>query len=101
EDSARGPTGGVREEPGRAPPRLAEGDELVQVGSTGGLPSPRWPERVGRLDERDGADGLGSMDLAADLVALLLAERREEVVDVAGGNRRDRADVLLLDVQGP
>ena len=52
--------------------------------------------------QRDLADGLGAADLAPDLVALLLAERREVVVDVgAVGQGHDRADVLALDVERP
>ena len=47
-------------------------------------------------------DRLGPPDLAPDLVALLLAQRREVAVHVrAGGQRHDRADVLALDVERP
>ena len=75
----------------RRPSALVEVDEGLEVG-----------ERVGRVVEADLADGLGPADLAPDLVALLLAERREVAVEVdALGQRDDRADVLALDVERP
>ena len=64
--------------PSVAPAALVEVDEGVEVG-----------ERVGRVVERDLARRLGAADLAPDLVALLLAERAEVVVDRrALGQRR-------------
>jgi hypothetical protein len=52
--------------------------------------------------EGEPARRLGPADLAPDLVALLLAQRREEVVHRAPGRERDDgADVLLLDVHRP
>ena len=52
--------------------------------------------------EADLADGLGPADLAPDLVAVLLAERREVGVHVGPDRERDhRADVLALDVERP
>ncbi len=54
------------------------------------------------VGQRDLAGGLGAADLAPDLVALLLVERREVAVEV-GALREgdDRADVLALDVERP
>src|SRR4051812_12156954 len=72
-------------------------DERLEVG-----------ERLGGLDELDRPGGLGPVDLAPDLVALLLAEGREEVVDRGAAalgaprrQRRDGTDVLGLEVEGP
>ena len=79
EDPALAPARRVREEAVGAPALLVEVDERVEVG-----------ERVGRVVEADLADGLGAADLAPDLVALLLAERREEAVDVGAGRAASR-----------
>ena len=70
EDPALGAARRVREEAVGAPVLLVQVDERLEVG-----------ERVGRVVEADLADRLGPADLAPDLVALLLAERREVVVD--------------------
>ena len=66
------PPGVAGKSPSSPQRALVEVDEGVEVG-----------DRVGRLDELDLARGLGAPDLAPDLVALLLAERREEGVEVA------------------
>ena len=66
-------------------------DERVEVG-----------ERVGRFDELDGTGRLGATDLAPDLVAFLLAERREVRLEVGAlGQPDDGADVFALDVERP
>ncbi len=91
EDPALVPAGGRREEAGRAPAPLVEVDERLEVA-----------DGIGRVVEADLADRLGPADLAPDLVALLLAERREVAVEVdAVRQRHDRAHVLALDVERP
>ena len=59
-------------------------------------------DRVGGVVEAHLAGGLRAAGLAPDLVALLLAEGAQEVVDRRLGRQRDDgADVLLLDVHRP
>jgi len=73
-----------REEPALAPALLVEVHEGVQVG-----------HRVGRPLQAQPARGLRPAELAADLVALLLAPRREVSLEVhARLERDDGADLL-------
>ncbi len=56
----------------------------------------------GESSSRTGPTRLGPADLAPDLVTLLLAQGRQVGLDVrADRQRRDRGDVLTLDVEGP
>ena len=91
EDPALRPARRVGEEAGRSPLLLVQVDERVEIG-----------ERVADVLQADLTDRLGPADLAPDLVALLLAERREVVVH-RGADRQvdDRADVLALHVERP
>ena len=91
EDPRRVAAGRRREESVVAPPALVEVDEGLEV-----------RERVGRVGQPDLAARFRPPDLAPDLVAILLAERREVAVEVDAGRQvDDRADVLALDVERP
>ena len=68
QDPTLGATRRLGEEAVGAPLLLVQDDERLEV-----------RERVGGIVEPDLPDGLGPPDLAPDLVALLLAERGEEV----------------------
>src|SRR4051794_30990855 len=70
QDAALGAARGVGEQAVGAPPLLMEVDERLEVG-----------KGVGRVLQTDLPDRLGPTDLAPDLVAILLAETPEEVVD--------------------
>ena len=86
EAPAGGPAFGRREQAVLAPALLVQVDELVQVA-----------QRVGRTLQSNLARVRGAADLAANLVAVLLAQRPQVALEVqAGRELQDRADLLAL-----